>query len=70
MRIKIEGTKYSRDLTNNAVLCNDKSEVLKYEKELRQFRDNQLRDEEINKIKADVSEIKDMLQMLIRGQNG
>ena len=70
MRVKIDGTKYSRDLNTMAVLCNDRSEVIKYENELQKHRENQLRDEEINKIKSELSEIKDMLQMLIRGQNG
>lgn len=70
MRVKIEGTKYSRDLNNMAVLCNDRSEVVKYETELQKLRENQLRDEQINNLKAEISEIKQMLQILIRGQNG
>ena len=70
MKLKIEGTKYSRDLNNMALLCNDKSEVIKYEMELRKHYENQLRDAEINKIKSEISEIKEMLQVLIRGQNG
>lgn len=70
MRVKIEGTKYSRDLDNMAVLCNDRSEVVKYETELQKLRENQLRDEQINNLKAEISEIKQMLQILIRGQNG
>lgn len=56
MRVKIEGTKYSRDLNTMAVLCNDRSEVVKYENELNKYKENQLRDEEINKIKSDISE--------------
>lgn len=70
MRLKIQGTKFSRDLNNMAVLCNDKSEVTKYETELKKFRENKLRDEEINKLKDEITEIKQMLQILIRGQNG
>jgi hypothetical protein len=70
MKVKIDGTKYTRDLSTMAVLCNDKSEVLKYENELRKHRENVSRDEEINKLKADISEIKQMLQILTRGQNG
>lgn len=70
MKLKIQGTKFSRDLKNMAVLCNDKSEVTKYESELKKFRENQARDEEINKLKNEISEIKEMLQILIRGQNG
>ena len=70
MKLKIEGTKFSRDLNNMAVLCNDKSEVTRYESEMRKYRENQIRDEEINKLKNEISEIKEMLQILIRGQNG
>ena len=70
MKLKIQGTKFSRDLNNMAVLCNDKSEVTRYESEMRKYRENQVRDEEINKLKNEISEIKEMLQILIRGQNG
>lgn len=70
MKIKIEGTKYTRDLSTMAVLCNDKSEVLKYQAELKKHQENMRRDEEINNIKSELSEIKQMLQVLIRGHNG
>jgi hypothetical protein len=53
-----------------AILCNDRSEVTKYESELRRHRENQSRDDEINRMKSDISEIKQMLQALSRGQNG
>lgn len=70
MKYEIKGTKYSRDLDNMAVLCRDLTEKARYEKELKKFRENQLRDNEINNLKQEVSEIKSMLQELIRGQNG
>lgn len=70
MKLKIEGTKFSRDLSNMAVLCSDKTEVTKYENELRKHRESLARDDEINKLRAEMSEIKEMLQVLIRGQNG
>jgi len=70
MKLKIEGTKYTRDLKNMAVLCNDRSEVIRYENELKKHQENIARDEEINKLKTELSEIKQMLQILIRGQNG
>ena len=70
MKLKIQGTKFSRDLNNMAVLCNDRSEVTRYESEMIKYRENQIRDEEINKLKNEISEIKEMLQILIRGQNG
>lgn len=70
MKYKIEGTKYARDLGNMAVLCTDATEKIKYENELRKFRENQHRDAEINTLKQEISDIKSMLQELIRGQNG
>ena len=70
MKYKIAGTKYTRDLDNMAILCNDKTEITRYENEMRRHRENQHRDEEINKMKSELSEIKQMLQVLIRGQNG
>jgi hypothetical protein len=65
MKYKIEGTKYARDATNMAVLCTDVTEVSKYQNELQKHRENQLRDAEINKIKSDVLEIKNMLQQIL-----
>lgn len=70
MRVKIEGTKYSRDLSNMAVLCNDRSEVSRYESEMRKHKQNKSRDEELNTLKKEVAELKSLLQVLIRGQNG
>jgi len=70
MKHKIEGTKYSRDLNTMAILCNDRSEVIRYENELKKHQENLARDEEINSIKMELSEIKEMLKNLSRGQNG
>jgi len=71
MRVKIEGTKYSRDLTSMAVVCDDLSVVRAYNAELLKNQADKRRDSEINKLKQEVSEIKSMIQFLIdRGQNG
>lgn len=51
-----------------AILCTDKSVKLKYEEELMKYNENVRRDEEINNLKSDISEIKQMLQALIKGQ--
>lgn len=48
-----------------AVLCNDRSEVVKYENELKKHQENLARDEEINRLKFEISEIKSMLKVLI-----
>lgn len=65
MKVKIEGTKYSRDIKNMAVLCNDKSVAIAYNAELVKHLADKRRDEEINKLKQDMSDIKSMLQTLI-----
>jgi len=70
MKVKIEGTNYMRDLNTMAILCNDRSQVVKYENELKKHQENIRRDEEINNIKSELSEIKQMLQILTRGHNG
>jgi len=68
MKYKIEGTKYARDSNNMAVLCTDRTEVQKYNIELQKHKANQLRDAEINTLKTEISEIKNMLhQILSRG---
>lgn len=68
MKVQIEGTQYSRDLNNMAIVCTDKSVKLKYEEELAKYRENIRRDEEINNLKNEISEIKEMLKALIKGQ--
>lgn len=71
MKHDIKGTKFTRDLSNMAVLCNDITEKTKYEDELKKYKDNLNRDAEINNLKNEISEIKAMLQVLMnRGQNG
>lgn len=65
MKVKIEGTKYSRDLKNMAVLCNDRSVARAYNAELIKTLADKRRDEEINKLKQEMSEIKSMLKILI-----
>lgn len=65
MKVKIEGTSYSRDLTNMAVLCSDRALKNEYETELARHHDNKRRDKEINNLKKEISEIKSMLQTLI-----
>jgi hypothetical protein len=65
MKYKIEGTKYARDSSNMAVLCTDRTEVYKYQNELEKHKENQLRDAEINTLKSEISEIKNMLQQIL-----
>lgn len=61
----IEGTKYSRDLNNRAIICNDRNVLETYYMEQRKERDNKRRDKEINSLKEELSEIKSMLKILM-----
>lgn len=61
----IEGTKYSRDLNNRAIICNDRNVLEAYYMEQRKERDNKRRDKEINSLKEELSEIKSMLKVLM-----
>jgi len=54
-----------------AILCTDKSVKARYEQQMALVNENKRRDEEINRIKDDISDIKSMLiKMIERGQNG
>lgn len=71
MKFRIKNTPFKRDLTNMAVLCSDRSVKAKYEQQVAMVNENKSRDEEINRLKSDITEIKSMLQSLLnRGQNG
>jgi general stress protein 26 len=65
MKVKIEGTQYSRDLSTMAVLCTDNSVAEKYKSELNAYYENVRRDKEINMLKTEISEIKSMIKTLI-----
>ena len=65
MRIPIEGTKYSRDLNNRAVICHDISVARKYNDELIKLKENDRRDQEINSLKDEISELKSMIKVLM-----
>lgn len=65
MKVKIEGTKYSRDMNNRAVICTDPSVLRAYNAEQMKRYENERRDREINSMKNEISEIKAMLKTLI-----
>jgi hypothetical protein len=64
-QVKIDGTKYSRDLNNRAVVCDDRNVLENYYMEQRKHHDNTRRDKEINSLKDEMSEIKYMLKILM-----
>jgi hypothetical protein len=65
MKVKIEGTKYSRDMSNRAVICTDPSVIRAYNAEQMKRQENERRDKEINTLKNEMSDIKAMLKTLI-----
>lgn len=65
MEVKIKDTKFSRDLTNMAVLCNDPAEVRKYKQEMEKRRQIHNVNAEINNLKSDVAEIKSLLNKIL-----
>lgn len=64
-RNKIADTGYIRDSKNNGVFCVDNRVKSKYELEMSRADAERTRDMEINKLKSEVSEIKEMLQQLL-----
>jgi hypothetical protein len=66
MKIGVKGTKFARDMSNRALLCTDKSEVTRYEAEMAKHKQNEARDAEINNIKADLAELKILLQAALQ----
>lgn len=65
MKYKIKDTPFTRDLKNMAILCTDKTVKNKYVQQMALVNENKRRDEEINRIKDDISDIKSMLQTLM-----
>ncbi len=65
MRSKIGDTGYVRDTRNNGVFCADISMKKKYEVEMARANAEKARDAEINNLKSEISEIKQMLQQLL-----
>jgi len=65
MKYRIKDTPFTRDLKNMAILCTDKTVKNKYEQQMALVNENKRRDEEINRIKGDISDIKSMLQTLM-----
>lgn len=65
VRNKIENTGYIRDSRNNGIFCNDISMKRKYETEMERANAEKARDAEINNLKSELSEIKQMLQQIL-----
>jgi hypothetical protein len=67
MKLKVkEDERLVRDSENFAILNTDKSVVSQHQKKMQQLQKQKAQEEEINTIKRDVSEIKDMLRSLLQ----
>lgn len=64
-----ENEKLVRDADNFAILNRDRSAISSHEQKMAQLRKLKLQEEEINTLKSDVSEIKDMLKQLMSQRN-
>lgn len=66
MRLKVqENEKLVRDSSNFAILNTDRSALSAHEQKLAQIRRLKAQEEEINSLKNDISEIKDLLKQLM-----
>lgn len=71
MKFKIKGTPYTRDLNNMAVLCTDRRQKMQYEQQKAIVSESKHREMEMYKMKNEISELKSMLEQLMRrGQDG
>lgn len=67
LRVK-ENEKFVRDSNNLAILNTDRDAIKRHEFKMEQLRKQKQRDEEINTIKNDINELKQMLRELINGK--
>lgn len=70
MKLKVkENERLVRDSSNFAILNTDRSVIKSHEQKMENLRKEKLQEEEINKIKNDISEIKDMLKQFMTQRN-
>jgi hypothetical protein len=67
MKLKVkENERFVRDSANFAILNTDRGALKQHEQKMENIRKTKERDDEINMLKQDISEIKDMLRQLIK----
>lgn len=65
--VKVKDHEYLvKDLTTGAILNTDKTLVLKHQKRQMEIEKEERREAEINNLKNDISEIKQLLQALLK----
>ena len=66
MRMKVrENERLVRDSSNFAILNTDRSAITAHEQKITRLRREQAHEEELNNLKRDVTEIKDLLRQLL-----
>lgn len=70
MKLRVEENELLlRDSETFAILNTDRSLLTNHERKMAQLKKMKAQEEEINKIKRDVSEIKDMLRILLERES-
>lgn len=62
---RVQDTTFIRDLKTSAILQTDQVILRRHETRMRELQKEQMREQEINTLKEDVREIKDLLRQLI-----
>ena len=70
MRMKVrENERLVRESSNFAILNTDRTALSSHEQKMSRLRKEQAHEEELNNIKRDVTEIKDLLRQLLKQSN-
>ena len=70
MRLKVqENERLVRDSSSYAILNTDRSALSQHEQKMEQLRRIKSQEQEINSLKNDISEIKDLLKQLMTQRN-
>lgn len=68
-RVK-DNLNYVKDMNNFAILNTNKSAVAKHQQKMAELKRTKLVEEEINSLKSEVSDIKDMLNQILKAVGG
>ena len=68
-RVK-DNLNYVKDMNNFAILNTNKSAVAKHQQKMAELKRAKLVEEEINTLKSEVSDIKDMLNQILKAVGG
>jgi hypothetical protein len=63
---RVKDSTFVRDVNNNAVLQTDMTIVRRHEVRMKELQKEQIREQELNTLKQDVQEIKNLLKQLLQ----